>query len=345
MYFKLLLLVLTSGLLLSIFARDKFDYSSTPKKQKSYLVGFYNVENLFDTLDDPHKNDNQFLPTSKKKWTTDRYFKKLNDLSEVIYSIDSTNLPIVFGLSEVENFNVVQDLINTNRLSSSEYKILHKESPDFRGIDVAVIFQPKKFNLIHKEWIRFQLPNKEKPSTRDIVYVKGNILKKDTIHFFFCHWPSRYGGTEKSIPYRAKAASQLRNKVDSLYALNKNAKIIIMGDLNDHPEDESVRDILKAKKENSDLINLMWQFKEKNEGTHFYKGHWGVLDHMIISNGLHSAKKGLKTDANSAFIHKPDFVLYTNKKSGIKSPSRTYGGKNYYGGYSDHLPIYLKLSK
>lgn len=317
--------------------------SSLPKKKKNYLVGFYNVENLFDTIDDPHKNDNQFLPSSKKQWTTKRYSKKLNDLSRVIYSIDSTNLPVVFGLSEVENKEVVQDLINTDRLKGN-YQIIHKESPDSRGIDVAVIYQPKKFQLIHKEFIRFQLPNKERPSTRDIVYVQGTILKKDTVNFFFCHWPSRYGGEEKSRPYRAKAAQKLKDKTDSLRNINSKSKIIIMGDLNDHPDNESVQNILMAKKEKSFLINMMWQFKEKGEGTHFYKGHWGVLDHVIISSSLLKKNKGLSTQMDAVGIHKPEFALYTNKK-GMQVPSRTYGGKNYYGGFSDHLPIYLRLKK
>ncbi|MCB0478337.1 MAG: endonuclease/exonuclease/phosphatase family protein [Crocinitomicaceae bacterium] len=344
MTFKgILLFAVVSSLLFSFTFSNSSSNQNSKKKPTDYVVGFYNVENLFDTLDDPHKNDNEFLPDSKKKWSTDRYAKKLNDIASVIYSIDSTNLPVVFGLAEVENKEVVQDLVKTEKLDGL-YEVIHKESPDPRGIDVAVIYQPKKFQLISQEWIRFQLPDKEKPSTRDIVYVSGTVVKNDTIHFFFCHWPSRYGGTEKTIPFRAKAASTLRAKVDSLYKINANAKIIIMGDLNDHPEDPSVSETLKAKKENSDLINLMWQFKEKNEGTHFYKGDWGVLDHIIVSNSLLQKNKGLSTTLKATFIHKPDFVLYTNKE-GVQSPSRTYGGTNYYGGYSDHLPVYLRLKK
>ncbi|MEZ4938251.1 MAG: endonuclease/exonuclease/phosphatase family protein [Crocinitomicaceae bacterium] len=345
MSFKgILFFAVISSLLLS-FANQKKQVSILDfgKQNKDYIIGFYNVENLFDTIDDPHKNDNEFLPSNKKQWNTERYTKKLNDLADVIYSIDSTNLPVVFGLAEVENKTVVEDLVATAKLKG-HYAVIHKESPDPRGIDVAVIYQPSKFTLISEEWIRFQLPDKERPSTRDIVYVKGTILKKDTLHFFFCHWPSRYGGTEKTIPFRAKAASSLRAKVDSLYKINPNAKIIIMGDLNDHPEDPSVNETLNAKRSESDLINLMWQFKDKNQGTHNYKGEWGVLDHIIVSNSLLSKNKGLSTIENLAQIHKPGFVLYKNAK-GEESPSRTYGGTNYYGGYSDHLAVYLRLKK
>ena len=345
MKFKLIFLVTFLAFLFNSFTPSPLSFTRNKKASKSFIVGFYNVENLFDTLDDPHKNDNQFLPKSKKKWNADRYFKKLNDLEKVIYSIDTNNLPVIFGLAEAENKQVVEDLINTGHLKN-HYQVIHKESPDFRGIDVAVIYQPEKFNLIHQQWIRFQLPGKTRPSTRDIVYIKGTIIKKDTLHFFFCHWPSRYGGTEKTIPLRAKAAKELKLRVDSLLALNKNAKIIIMGDLNDHPNDASVVDVLKAKRvaEKSKLVNLMWQYFDKNEGSYFYKGNWGVLDHIIVARGVLEAKKGLKTRESQAKIHKQDFFLYTNKK-GITSPARTYGGSNYYGGYSDHLPIYLRLSK
>ncbi len=339
---NILLIVVVSSVLLSFNAIEKRELLPG-KKSKSFIVGFYNVENLFDTIDDPHKNDNQFLPDSKKKWNSERYYKKLNDLSRVIYTIDSTNLPVVFGLSEVENKAVVEDLIHTDYLKD-KYEIIHKESPDGRGIDVAVIFQPKKFKVLHKEWIRFQLPNKERPSTRDIVYVQGLIMKKDTLNFFFCHWPSRYGGEEKSRPYRAKAAKMLKAKLDSLRKINPDTKILVMGDLNDHPDNEAVQNILEAKKDKGNLINLMWPIKEKNEGTHFYKGHWGVLDHIIVSASLLKKNKGLSTKHEYVGIHKPDFLLYTNKK-GVKSPSRTYGGNNYYGGFSDHLAIYLELKK
>lgn len=345
MFFKTPLLVFLIAFFLFSFS-EFYDLKTDFKKNSpSYIVGFYNVENLFDTIDDPRKNDNAFLPGSKKKWTGERYHKKLNDIAKVIYTIDSTNLPVVFGLAEVENKAVVQDLIDTKNLKG-KYQVIHKESPDSRGIDVAVIYQPKKFNLIHKEWIRIQLPNKERPSTRDMVYVKGTILKKDTLHFFFCHWPSRWGGEEKTRPYRKKAATELRNKVDSLKSINKNAKIIIMGDLNDHPNDESVYEVLNAKKavKNSDLINLMIPFVDKEEGTHFYKGHWGVLDHIIASNALYNANKGLKVHKDGAQIHKKDWMLYTNK-NGVSSPSRTYGGNNYYGGYSDHLAVFVRLTK
>ncbi|MFN3916780.1 MAG: endonuclease/exonuclease/phosphatase family protein [Flavobacteriales bacterium] len=324
--------------------KEKKVEKNKSKSVKSFDIVFYNVENLFDTIQDLSKNDNDFLPNTKKKWNTERYQKKIHDLARVIHEINPKKHPIIVGLCEIENKNVVHDLIKSGELAKSDYEIIHRDSPDERGIDVALIYKTSVFKPIHQSFINIYLPQGPRTATRDIVYVKGVILQ-DTIHVFFNHWPSRSGGQEQSEPNRIFAATQLKIRVDSLFKINPQSKIIIMGDMNDYPDNKSVYEILRAKEishsGSPELINLTYSLHKKGKGTYFYKGEWGVLDNVIVSSGLLKSKKGLK--AKEAKIFSSEWMLYTNKK-GEKSPNRTYGGNEYYGGVSDHLPIVLKLT-
>ncbi len=326
-------------------------YSCSSQKQnkkiteKDYArILFYNVENLFDTLDAEGKSDAEYTPQSDKKWNTERYFDKLSKLSKVIISADSGYFPDLIGISEIENRAVVEDLINTSSLKNENYSILHKESPDQRGIDVALVYGPS-FKPLNTQFIFVDLPG-NRTNTRDILYSKG-LLYNDTVHVFVNHWPSRYGGKEISDPKRAFTAAILRNAVDSIQKADLNPKIIIMGDFNDYPSDSSLYVVLAANKQvgedPNELINLAWTINEAGQGSYFYKGDWGTLDQFIVSANLYG-KTGLSVDDQSYIIVKKDWMLYTDKK-GVSSPSRSYGGDNYYGGYSDHLPILLKLSR
>lgn len=304
---------------------------------------FYNVENLFDTIDDPEKKDEDFLPGSKKKWSSTRYYDKLEKLAEVIEAT-SPNNPVFVGLAEIENRFVVQDLMTTGRLASTKYRIAHFESPDVRGIDVALAFDHRKFHMTHKEAIEISIAEEPNFKTRDILYVKGVFYDSSEVHIFVNHWSSRRGGQEKSEHKRIKAAKTLKAKVDSLLGLNSDANIIIMGDFNDYPDNISISQHLDARSSEvqSTLKNLLLSQHEEGKGTHNYKGEWGALDQIIVSEGLLD-ESGLNVKRGEAKILYDERFLYT-QKDGSKTPNRTFGGNSYFGGYSDHLAIYSILT-
>lgn len=306
-------------------------------------MGFYNVENLFDTIDDPRKNDNAFLPDSKKAWNTYRYFEKIDRLAEVIERMNEWGNLIFIGFCEVENHAVLQDLSWSSRISKSKYSIIHRSSPDSRGIDVAAFYDARRFELLDTLFIRVSDHDDENFKTRDIVYVKG-VIEADTLNIFLNHWPSRYGGQERSEPKRIVAAEVLRHAVDSLKSLNPKSKILVMGDFNDYPFNKSIRNHLLAVHPDSlnqeqELINLAYPLSTEGLGTYFYKGEWGMLDQVMVSRALYPQTKG-----GEMHIFNPDFITH-ERRDGEKVPSRSYLGNKYAGGYSDHFPIFIELKK
>ena len=329
----------------SILTQDSCNDTSPPSKPGKALVLFYNVENLFDTIDDPKTKDEEFLPGTDKNWNSERYNKKLRDIAQVIATSDSASLPAVVGLCEVENRAVLEGLINTSALDSVRYGIVHRNSPDRRGIDVAALYDSTRFELISSNFYTVELKDSLNPKTRQIVYFKGLLRHKHEVHFFVCHWPSRRGGADASEHKRMQVAGLIRSKVDSIYSQDKNAAIIIMGDLNDHPDNRSVTETLGARGEgsNSDLVDLFYDEHQRAEGTYNYRGDWGVLDHFIVSSNLLDPSNAISTSQQDAWIVKKDWLLYYDENYDDTKPSRTYGGPNYYGGYSDHLPILLRL--
>jgi len=318
-----------------------FSKSQSQDITKEYIISFYNVENLFDTINDPLIKDDDFTPEGKKQWTSEKYQKKLNDLAHVISSLQ-TNLPDIVGFAEVENQLVLEDLIKTHYLNQNNYGIVHENSPDARGIDVALIYAKDRIKYIEHKTIPVPLETKYK--VRDILYFKGAIEKKDTIHVFVNHWKSRSGGTEKTEPQRIQCALTLRSEIDSILTINNQANILVIGDLNDTPINKSVKETLRAdnSKQEEALYNLMITYTENGLGTHSYRGEWSVLDHIIVSNSLLNPKSKIIVKDHKAHIFSADWITYENK-SGGKSPNRTYGGPNYYGGYSDHYPVYVIL--
>ena len=318
------------------------------KCDKSFLIVNYNVENLFDTINDPDKYDEAFTPEGKKNWTSKRYNDKLQKLAYVIQQIDEEKMPDVVGLVEIENQTVLEDLISQKELSKANYSIVHHEGPDARGIDCALLYNPKSFKLIESRFFQVKIEGDNRFKTREIVYVKGLTKSKDTLHIFVNHWPSRRGGQEKSEHKRVRAAEVLRLAVDSIQKSNSNSKIIIVGDFNDETTDKSIKKQLRAKNDfplvNMDLVNLSANADAKGIGTyHYWKtNEWNMLDQMIItSNLLIDFKGGLMVESNEMQIFSPDWIMHTNK-DGSKTPAKTYG-KGYYGGYSDHLPVYMYL--
>lgn len=311
---------------------------------EGYPVIFYNVENLFDTINDPKTNDDEFTPKGSKKWNSKRYEDKLAKLSEVITSTN-TNNPLFIGLAEIENRFVILDLIQTGSLSNTKYRIAHFDSPDQRGIDVALAFDLERFFLLHSEAVPVKLKEDDDFKTRDILYVKGLLKDSIPLHIFVNHWSSRYGGQKESEHKRIRAANILKHKSDSLLAEDPNANILFMGDFNDYPTNKSISEVLGAKSiketNENEFINLLAPQHAEGKGTHNYRGKWGALDQIIISPSLKEGKT-ISVKDNEAHILYEDFLLYEHK-SGDKTPNRTYGGPNYFGGYSDHLLIYTFL--
>ena len=297
---------------------------------KELFSVFYNVENLFDTIDNPNTRDNEFLPKSEKKWDTYRYNYKLNQLdkvfSEIIKKENENRLPDIIGLCEVENKLVIDDLLKTETFKNHTYKIIHKQSPDGRGIDCALLVD-EKFEVLNSDFIKINNP-KESRATRDIVFGKLKF-KNQIINVFVNHWPSRWGGQEASNHKRVFVAEVLRKYIDN-NTLESDFNLI-MGDFNDYPTNESLAEVLVK----DDLVNLMSKSNVSGRGSYNYRGNWDWLDQIIVS------QDDFKLISFGAF--EEDFLMYTNKKGEVY-PNRSFGGNNWYAGFSDHLPVFLRFT-
>lgn len=313
---------------------------------EGFGVMFYNLENLYDTINDPAKDDEVFLPNADRQWNASKYDKKLENLSKVI-ATGADMLPTLVGLCEVENEKVVKDLANTTNLKPGNYKYVHYDSPDERGIDVALLYNEKLFKVKSSKAIHVTIPGDTIDYTRDILMVNGEISiqgKKEQLFVFVNHWPSRSEGEEQSAPKRAAAAETLKRAVDSINAKFDDANIIIMGDFNDTPVDISIQRILMAKGVSDNyadesLVDLMTNMQAMGLGSYNYKGNWQALDQIIVSESLLDGT-GLQVNPASTIFVKKDWMLYHNDKYG-DSPDRTFAGNKYIGGYSDHLPVFV----
>ena len=315
---------------------------------KNFTVAFYTVENLFDTINEPGVRDGDFTPESKLNWNAEKYQRKLKSIAKVITSIGAEELPAIIGLAEVENQEVLKDLINKTNLAGGKYEFVHYQSPDERGIDVALLYRKDYFKPLYSKALGLYFPFDEEDRTRDMLYVKGVTVLKDTFHIMVDHWPSRSGGQEKSEPKRKFAASVVRKVVDSIFNTNQRANIILMGDLNDNPTDVSVSEILKARKpgnitRHNELYNLALSKFENGEGTLYWRS-WDLFDQIIVSGNILDDNTQLKLDPKEIQILKEDWMLF-QRDDGVKVPSRTAGRSAYYGGYSDHLPVYITLRR
>ncbi len=342
---KKYLLLIAAGFLILFFTGISCKNNQL-NQMKPFSAAFYNVENLFDTIDNPATRDNDFLPTSKVAWNTKRYERKLSHISRVMSSLNSGHFPALFGLAEVENRQVVKDLIHTGKLKKAGYKIIHKDSPDKRGIDVALLYNPKVFKPLVTRFIRLHFPSEPKFVTRDIIYTKGLVYGVDTIHVFVNHWVSRYGSRERTEPLRRFIGHVERLICDSIFNLRPHANILIMGDLNDNPTDPSISESLGAmipaepfaKKQLFDLGAIPYR---KGEGSLYYHG-WDLFDQIIVSTSMVAGHNGIKVNSNSEEIFKKKWMLY-KPKHGPAVPNRTESSRSYFGGYSDHLPVFVKM--
>ena len=324
--------------------------SNAQNKDNTYTIMSYNVENLYDTIDNDHVDDAEFLPESRKDWNTEKYFNKLNNIARVIKAVNDVEYPEIVSLIEIENYRVVFDLINKTNLKKANYGIVQYKSADPRGVGVALIYRKDAFKLVTSKPFSIVYNEGQIQTTRHILYVKGLIDKNDTIHILVNHWKSRRGKDEETENKRIKSASIVRHIVDSLQMRNKDARIVILGDFNDEPTNISLADTLRAgnKKTNlskGELYNLMYDRKLNKDGTTFYRSGWSMLDNIIVSYSVITSKKSIyKATWSSGYILKKDFMLKTDK-NGFQVPLRTFEGKKYMNGYSDHLPVYMILKK
>ncbi len=310
---------------------------------------FYNTENMFDTHNDSLFNDEEFLPGSERRWTSARYYNKLSNTFKTIAAIGETEPPEIICFAEVENKRVLQDLLYKTPMEKYPFEIVHYNSPDQRGIDVAVLCRKDIIKVIYSEPLKINYSTNSDSRTRDILYLKIRTNQADTVHLFVNHWPSRRGGKKQSEDKRLFVAKILRQKVDSIMADNPESKIIITGDFNDEPNDISLTQSLQAKMPIEDIqLNTLYDLSGKmlaecNCGTYRYRANWDMLDQFIVSGSLLKKSSGLHSCISCMDIADYNFLLREDEKYGGMKPFPTYQGPRYQGGFSDHLPIYLDL--
>ncbi|GHT48923.1 endonuclease [Bacteroidia bacterium] len=321
-----------------IFILILFLLSSSVSAQNTFRVMFYNVENLFDILDEPDKQDEEFTPDGIRHWSNKRYYNKLNNLSKVITSVGGWNTPALIGMCEVENDKVMRDLTLHSPIRNLQYQYVVTQSPDARGIDVALLYQRDQFKLLYQNDIRIHFPKNKHKKTRDVLHVTGKVITGDTLDVFVCHFPSRRGGQAESEPDRMHVASIIRTKVDSLQTIRTKAHILIMGDFNDEPSDKSISKVLV----NNDLHNLFLPLEQKSPiGSYKFGDQWNFLDQIIVSKNLLQKNHPFHVLTETATIFQADFLLVNDRTHGGKRPKKTFNGRKYEGGYSDHLPVFV----
>lgn len=324
--------------------------SITTLAQTSFRVMSYNVENLFDTYDNPDKEDNEFLPSGSRHWTPGRYYHKLQQIAKVITAAGGWGTPALVGLCEVENDSVLHHLTRLTPLRNQDYRFIITKSPDPRGINVALLYQRDRFGYIGHEAIPVRFSGTRHKQTRDILHVWGKIITGDTLDIYVCHFPSRYGGEKESERDRFDAARTLRTHSDSIGRARHRPLQIIMGDFNDTPHDRSIREVLSAQvlekdspSTDEDPLTLYNLFSTPAAlslpGSHKYQGEWSQLDQIIINSILTQTTSPIHLLPESPRIFAPSFLRIKDKTWRGVRPFRTYYGYKYEGGYSDHLPL------
>ncbi len=337
-----------ASLILCIFSFSSF---SQAKSYKVNSIAFYNLENLFDTIRNEQINDESYTPLGGNHWDTEKYNNKLLNMSKVISQIGTNNQftspPAILGVSEIENIDVLEDLIQMPDLSPFQYQIVHYDSPDERGIDTGLIYRPELFEVTSSSHHFVELPDTT-DRTRDILLVSGK-LEGEPIHILVNHWPSRSGGERRSMPGRKAAAETAKQIVDSLNQQEAQAKIIIMGDFNDDPISPSIAETLDAKTKikklsKTDLFNPYYDLYKKGFGTTAWRDSWSLFDMIIVSNSLLQKQDPDMWRYVKAGRYNPEWLIQQDGKyKGY--PLRTSSFGNYMNGYSDHFPVYIYVAK
>jgi hypothetical protein len=338
---------------LLLFALIISTNSSAQKQQyKSAIVAFYNLENFYDTVDNPYVNDEEFLPGGPKNYNSKIYSTKVEHLATVISQIGTevnADGPALLGVAEIENDTVLNNLIHHPLLKQRNYSFVHYDSRDYRGVDVALIYNPKYFKVVASRKLFVLIPSGTKQAffTRDVLWVKGS-LNGDTINVFVNHWPSRVGGEQRSAPARAAAAMVDKRFIDSIEKINAGTKVIVMGDLNDDPISPSVTKVLGAKEniqniKPGELYNPWIELYKKGIGTLAYQDAWGLFDQIIINYPWLNKNQTGYFYYQQHIFNKAFMIENIGKYKGY--PMRTWDGNVYRGGYSDHFPTYILLLK
>jgi predicted extracellular nuclease len=320
---------------------------------EKYVVMFYNLENLFDTIKSPGVLDEEYLPTSPKGWNSQKYWKKNNNMCEVIWQIAKENgtFPTIIGVSEVENRNVLEDIAANPKLSRANYRIVHYDSPDYRGVDVALFYRPDQFKLLGSRAVPVTMQGDPNWKTRDVLMAWGTIDGEDFC-FLVNHWPSRRGGQEVSEPKRVLAASAARQAADSIMRAMPGIKVAVMGDLNDDPIDKSILTTLGAGGDKGSappdgLFNPFLPMFRRGYGTLAYNDQWNLFDNIVVSGSLANDTKGLrlyKPSRNKYYGNIFDRPFLKQTEGQYKNyPLRTFIGDNFMNGYSDHFPVFIVI--
>lgn len=309
-----------------------------------FTVLFYNVENLFDTQDNPQTNDDNFLPHGENRWDEERYFDKLDAIAKVIGAVHS-KLPLFIGLAEIENRKVLENLVLNRQISPANYQIIHRQSPDSRGIDVAFLFQKDAFLTFEENFITITFPFEKNYRTREILHVRGVLPNREIVHFFVNHWPSRGEGEFETAPRRMYVASVLRQHVDIVFEQEPKAKILIMGDFNDEPDSASLQLLANGLATSTQkLTNLSLALQQAKKGTVTRAGQWSLFDQFLASNAMLHAQ-GFRVYPHNANIFSPEWLLFKHPHYGTFQPNRNFSGPRYHAGFSDHLPVYVQIEK
>ncbi|MCM1107831.1 MAG: hypothetical protein NC388_02115 [Clostridium sp.] len=325
--------------------------------QQELRVMSYNAENLFDTIPDTGKDDREFLPASQRGWNSMRYWRKLNDISRVISAVGEDSPPDLVALCEVENDTVMRDLTVRSSLRQLGYRYVMTDSPDRRGVDVALLWQPGRFRLLASYGIRVPSVDNGLKPTRDVLYAKGRLTGGDTLHVLVCHLPSKAGGRRSSQRHRRLALSVVRHAVDSLLAQDSASYILVAGDFNCGAGEKLLRQELRLAPEKdeafvsaSGVLHALTTDDTRGiihstSGSYRYQGNWSTLDHLLVSDALYRGRGQWNASGECTAIADFPFLLEPERTHGGKQPFRTYRGPVYHGGYSDHLPVFTILRR
>lgn len=339
---KIALLVLSLVFTLSLFAQDK--------QLVPYAIAFYNLENLFDTININGTYDLEYSPQGVKKWDSQKYRAKLANMADVLSKLAKESCPLgpaVIGVSEIENRTVLEDLVKTEPLNRQNLQIIHYDSPDLRGVDVALLYNPALFVPVSSKSYRLQVPGMPDFKTRDPLLVSG-LIDGEKFHILVNHWPSRSRGQKQSEHLRIAAAELNRHICDSLRLVEPDSKVIIMGDMNDDPQDPSVKETLGAKTKRKDvkegdLFNPLAEIFAKGIGSLGYQGKWNLFDQIIISGNMLGNDRSTFKYWKSEIFNRDFLIAQEGQYKGYAK--RTHSGNVFLNGYSDHFPVIIYMVK